>query len=206
VAERREQFKRLIEAIKRLVDQEEKDAKDRRKIKAKKDPPHAHHLPHKDAMWFVQGAELFLNGKATSLESALGLKRGRGRRAGRKPKSLELAEEALRLRKQGMKLEDIALKLFGHRPNPPSVQHVQVLMDRATPVIKERETKRIVDELHRRQDKRSQTPPRLAPKGGKIQIKAIWVDPTRRPTPKRLMRRLRRRVGTSRAKKQRDPD
>ena len=92
-SERIDQLKRLVEAMERLANHEKDDG----------DPPSTDHIPHENAMWFIAGAKSFLSGEAKSLESALGLTRGRGRPVeSYKQENLERAEDALSLRKQGM--------------------------------------------------------------------------------------------------------
>jgi hypothetical protein len=202
---------RLAEAIERLVKEEKGD----------RDPPSAHRIPHDDAMRFVRGVKRYVRGDAKSLGSALVLKR-KGRRFGSyKRENLKRAEEALRLRKQGMTWEDIAQTLYGDRSEPPTVQYLQVLVERFGPVIEDKWRKAIVRKLHRRwlagrqrramvrklrrqrlARRRLLSKPAL--KQAKNRAEAIWVDPS--VTPKDLFRMVRRQRNASSARKRRDPN
>jgi hypothetical protein len=184
---------RLAEAIEYLVKEEKRD----------RDPPWARRIPHDEAKRFVRGVKRYARGDAKSLDSALEPKR-RGRRVSSfKPESLKQAESVRRLRQQGMAWEDIAQTLFGDRSEPPTVQYLQVLVARFTPVIEAREHEAFVQKIRRRL-KRRQKPPKPALKQSRNQVEAIWVDPRQR-TPKGLMRMVRRQQNASRAKKRRDP-
>jgi DNA-binding transcriptional MerR regulator len=183
-------LKRFAEALERYVNEE----------KSKDAPRWAYQIRYEDAMRFTEGTGRFLRGEAKTLDSALKLKR-RGRPVNSyKPENLELAEKARRLQQQGMTLEDITHELYGHRSDPPSVRHIQILIKRFTPAIEEKERKALVDELCRRLHVRSetrhrlrvsrQTRPRLAPQRRKIRIEAIWVDPDGPLTPQDLKKML----------------
>jgi len=187
---------RLIVATKRLIRYERRYP----------DPPSAHHLPHRDAIWFIAGVERFLSGDAKSLESALGLKRP-GRPVNLyKPENLARAEQAICLREQGMTLEEVTQTLYEHRKDPPSARYVQTLIKRFTSVIIDKQCQKIADGLHQRWLARRQTPPRLVRRLGENQIQAIWVDANKPLTPEDLMRVFRRQVDTPRSGKRCDQD
>jgi len=194
----RDWLERFIKAIEILIKSDLVAKRDGRP-----DPKSAHHLPHTEARWFVRGAKRFLSGKERSLEGALKLKQ-RGRPINSyKPENLKLAEKALRLKRRGMTWEDVTQELYGHRSEPPSARHVQLLVERFTPVIEEKARKSIVRKLRRRQFARSQMPPKLARKQGlkgRNSIEAVWLDATQELTSKNNMKELRRL-----ARKRRNP-
>ena len=125
-ADRVRQLTHLVEAIERLVNEEKGDG----------DPPSAHRLPHEAAMRFVDGFKRYQRGKATSLDSALGLKqRGKPFDAA-KSKNLPLAEKASRLRYfDKLPWDAVAARIDPSQPDAVDERALRKLIESHWPAI-----------------------------------------------------------------------